>query len=188
MDSLVTIRLQELPDEQSLDSVREDAQTALSEEGSALANARWPIFRDAACNCLRSKLGEIDPFAALATAWGTATEIQALAGKTRSEPGTREAYPLGQHELSAAFHPVVTLRCGPIVFPDLTFTVTVEGRVDCAILIISGGRLHSVEALSMTPSATLSYGSTEIRRLEGDPILAGKPWVFANGGLTIPFA
>jgi hypothetical protein len=188
MDSPITFELQELPDAEALDRVREDAEKTLSEEGSAIARARWPMLRDAACACMRAKLGELDPFATLAGAWGTASEIQALAAKTRSEPGTKEPYPLGQHELTAAVHPVVTLRLGPLTFPGLTFTVTLRGEIDCAVLIIGGGRLRSVEALSITPSATLSYGSMEIKRLEGDPVVAGGPYVFAGEGLTIPFA
>jgi hypothetical protein len=188
MDSPITFQLQELPDRKALDRMREDAEKTLSEEGSAIARAHWPMLRDAACDCMRVKLGELDPFATLAAAWGTAIEIQALAAKTRSEPGTREPYPLGQHALSAAVHPVLTLHLGPLTFPGLTFTVTLKGQVDCAVLIIGGGRLQSVEALSITPSATLSYGSMEINRLEGDPVVAGRPYVFAGEGLSIPFA
>jgi hypothetical protein len=185
MDSPITFSLQELPDRDALDEAREEAQDKLAESGSKLASMKWPIFRDAAENCMKEELGNIDPFAMLAGAWGTAIELQALAAKTRAAPGTKQPYPLGKHKLSASVHPVVTLRCGPLTFPGLTFTVTVEGLVECAVLIIAEGRLHSIDALSLTPSAVLSYGTKVLKRLPGPSVTPGRPYVFSNGGLEI---
>jgi hypothetical protein len=186
MDSPFLISLDDLPDEESLERARDEAQDELAESGSRLARTKWPLLRDAAANCMKTGLSQVDPFALLAGAWCTAAEIRALAAETRAAPGSKEPYPLGKHKLAASVHPVVTLRCGPLIFPGLRFTVTVEGLVDCAILIIANGRLAAVEALSLTPAAVLSYGSKELNRIEGEALPLSDPFVFSDGGLAIP--
>ena len=185
MDSGFTISLQELPDQESIERARDEAQEKLSETGSRLARMKWPMFRDAAASCMKTELGKLDPFTLLAGAWGTALELRDLAAKTKATPGLKEPYPLGKHSLSASVHPVVTLSCGPLTFPGLTFTVTIEGQVDSAVLIVADGRLHSIEALSLTPAAVLSYNKKELKRLTGDPVTPGEPYIFSDGGLEI---
>lgn len=191
MASSFTFSLEDLADQESLENARDEAQAKLSEEGSQLARMKWPLFRDAAVRGMKSKLGEIDPFAKLAEAWGAAVEVQQLAAKTKANPGSKEPYPLSKHSLSASVHPVVTLRCGPINFPALTFTVAIEGQVDSAILILADGKLHSIEALSLTPAAVLSYEkgelAKELTRLPGQPFTPIGPYVFSDGGIEIPF-
>lgn len=186
MDSPLRLSLEELPDDEALERARDEAQEELSKGGSQLARMQWPVLRDAAADCMKSHLSRVDPFAALAGAWCTAAEIQQLAAETQAE-GSRKPYPLGKHNLSASLHPVVTLSCGPLSLPALTFTVTIEGLVQCAILIIAEGRLAAVEGLSITPSAALSYGPHELKRIGGNPLPVGNPYVFANGGIAIPF-
>lgn len=184
MPDFLTISLQELPDTEALERARDDVQETLAESGSRLARMKWPMLRDAASRCMRAKLGELDPLTILANAWGSAIEIRELAAKTRALPGEHEFYPLGDHNLSAKVHLIVKLHCGPVAFPALTFTLCLEGLVECAILDLFDGRLVALEGLRMTPSASLSYGSTEIKRIEGQP----QEWAtFAlpNGGLEI---
>jgi hypothetical protein len=122
----------------------------------------------------------------LCRAWCTAIELKELAAKTKAEPGKTEPYSVGEHDLSATVHPVVTLRCGPLKFPALKFTVTVAATVKTAILMIADGRLKSVEALSLTPSAALKYGSDELYRIDRDPIAFADPIEFPHGGFEIP--
>lgn len=186
MDSPFLISLEELPDEESLERARDEAQDELAETGSRIARMRWPLLRDAAVNCMRTGLSQVDPFALLAGAWCTASEIRALAARTKAAPGSKEPYPLGQHQLAASVHPVVTLRCGPLIFPGLRFTVTVEGLVECAVLIIANGRLAAIEALSLTPAAALSFGDKELNRIAGQAVPFSEPFIFSNGGLAIP--
>lgn len=186
MDSSFTISLSGLPDEESIEKARDEAQDRLSEAGSRLARMKWPMFRDAAARCMKSELGKLDPFTMLAGAWGAAVELRELAVKTKAAPGSKEPYPVGRHSLSASVHPVVTLSCGPLTFPGLTFTATIEGEVEGAVLIIADGRLHSIEAFSLTPSAVLSYGKKELNRLTGETFTPGEPYVFSDGGIEIP--
>lgn len=185
MDNPLTISLQELPDTEAVERAREEAQERLAESGSRLARLKWSTLRDATASCMQTKLGEIDPFSMLASAWGKAAEVRQLAAETRAN-GSEKPYPVGKHSLSASFHPIVTLRCGPLVFPALTFTVTIEGIVDCATLIIARGRLHSVEALSLGASMVLSYDKKELKRLTSDQVPFGRPYVFKDGGIEIP--
>ncbi len=186
MDSPFLIAIDDLPDEESLEKARDEAQDKLAETGSRIARMRWPLLRDAAANCMKTGLSQVDPFALLAGAWCTASEIRALAAKTKAAPGSKEPYPLGKHKLAASVNPVVTLRVGPLIFPGLEFTVTVEGQVEGAILIIANGRLAAIEALSVTPAAVLSYGDRELNRIDGKALPLTEPFVFSNGGLSIP--
>jgi hypothetical protein len=184
MDSPLLISLEELPDEEALERARDEAQATLSQTGSRLARMKWPLLRDTAAGCMKSKLAEMDPLATLAGAWCTAGEILQLAAETKAA-GSEKPYPLGRHNLSASVHPVVTLRCGPLTLPALTFTVTIAGLVECAILIIASGRLTQIEGLSVTPSAALSYGDKELKRLAGNPVTLGPPFVLPDGGMKI---
>lgn len=183
----LNLSLGELSDRQSLEGAREPAQAQLAQSGSRLARARWPMLRDAAADCMRIELDKLSPFDVLARAWGKAVELQELAEKTRAAPGSKETYPIASHSLSASIHPVVTLKLGPLTFPGLTFTVTLEGMVEAAILSITAGKIESVEALKLIPSAALSYGELVLNRLKSDPVTLGSPYVFANGGLDICF-
>lgn len=185
MDSPLHLYLEELPHEEALERARDEAQEKLSEEGSGLARMKWPMLRDAAAGCMKAKLGQMDPLTALAGAWCTAAEIQQLAAETKAA-GSEKPYPLGKHKLSGKLHPVVTLRCGPLSLPALTFTVTIDGMVDCAILIIRQGWLAGFEGLSITPSAALSYGTQELKRIGGNPVPLVPTYAFADGGIEIP--
>lgn len=186
MDSPISISLEELPSSQAIEQAREDAQATLSETGSRLARLKWPLLRDATANCMKTRLSQVDPFDLLSRAWGAAVELKALATKTKAAPGKPEPYPLGKHSISASLHPVVMLRCGPLVFPALKFTVTIEGQVDSAVLIVEDGRLSAIEGLVLTPSASLSFGTKELQRIGHDPIPFVDPVKLPHGGFEIP--
>jgi hypothetical protein len=80
---------------------------------------------------------------------------------------------------------VVTIHCDPIALPALRFTVTFDAAVDCAVLIIRGGKLAAIEAAKLHPSATPSHGDHELKKLSLKPIEISRPYEFADGGLTI---
>ena len=77
-------------------------------------------------------------------------------------------------------------KLDPIALPPLRFTLVLKAAVESAILIVRGGKLHSIEGGRMKPSATLSYGDRELRHFDCDPIDIKPPHVFADGGLNIP--
>lgn len=186
MDSSIDISLEGLPTREAIEKARDDAQAELTQTGSRLARLKWPLLRDAATACMNTSLSEVDPFELLSRGWTKALELRQLAEKTKAAPGTREPYPVGEHSLSASLYPVVTLRCGPLTFPALKFTVTVEGAVKCAVLIIANGRIESVEALTLTPSAILSFGEKELNRIDCKEMPIGDPIKLPNGGWEIP--
>ena len=185
MDNEFTLTLGELADSQALENEKQAIQEALAEQGSRMARLHWALVRDTALSGLKKCLSEIDPVHCIGKAWATAGEIRALARETAANPGLEKDLSLAGHALSVELHPLVTIHCDPIALPTLRFTLKLDAAIDCAVLIIRGGKLVAIEAAQMTPSATLSYEDRELRKVGLEPIDISRPYEFADGGLTI---
>lgn len=185
MDSPLQLSLEELPNSDALEEHKQAIQTELMEQGSRIAKMHWSLTRDTALEGLRDCLGKLDALEWFAKAWGTANELRKLARETADDPDAEKELALAKHPLTVTLHPVITIHCDPIALPALRFTLALEAAVDCAVLIVRGGKLSGIEAAKMTPSAILSYGDHELNRLHGKEVELGRPYVFADGGLTI---
>jgi hypothetical protein len=185
MDSELQISLEELPDSEALEREKRAIQATLAEQGSRIGKLHWALTRDTALRGLQECLGQLNPVDCIAKGWSTATQVRELARQTAGNPDAEKELPLAKHSLSVAVHPLVTIHCDPIVLPTLRFTLTFDALVECAVLIIRGGKLAAIEAAQVRPSATLSYEDHELKRLELEPIEIVRPYQFADGGLTI---
>jgi len=185
MDNELHVTLEELPDREALEREKRAIQETLARQGSRIAKLHWALARDTALHGLKECLGRINPIDCIAKGWGTAIEIRKLAQQTADNPNAEKELALAQHSLTVAVHPVVTIHCDPIALPALRFTVTFDAAVDCAVLIIRGGKLAAIEAAKLHPSATLSYDDHELKKLSLKPIEISRPYEFADGGLTI---
>lgn len=186
MPSPVQLSLQDLPDADALDHARADIQGRLAEGGSRLAQLNWTIMRNAAGKSLRQALGKLDVLEYIAGAWCTAVELRDIAKKTLTTPGAEDTLALGEHEPSIALQPVVKIKCGPVEFPALTFELKLGASVECAVLVISEGKLAAIETGTLKPFATLSYGNHELKKLDGEPVSITRRYSFPNGGFAIP--
>ena len=186
MDNSLQLRLEELPSVEALEDKKDAIQAKLTEEGSRIAKLHWKLARDTAVSGLKDCLEKLDPIECFAKVWGTATKLRELARKTANDPDATEKLALGEHPLTVTLHPIVTIHCDPIELPPLRFTLALKAAVECAVLIVKGGKLHSIEGGRMTPSAKLSYGDRLIREFTGEKISIKPPHVFADGGLNIP--
>jgi hypothetical protein len=186
MDNSLHLRLEEMPSREALEDKKREIQDELVKEGSRIANLHWGLARDTALAGLRDCLDKLDPIECFAKVWGTATKLRELARATANDPEATKDLALGEHPLSVTLHPVVTIHCDPIALPPLRFTLVLKAAVESAILIVRGGKLHSIDGARMKPSATLSYGDRELRHFDCDPIDIKPPHVFADGGLNIP--
>jgi len=185
MDNSVSLGLEELPDREALEKHKDAIQAKLAEGGSRIARLHWGLTRDTALDGLKKCLAELDAIECFAKAWGTAMELRKLAHETANDPEATRDLALGEHPLTQVLHPVVTIHCDPIALPPLRFTLTLKAAVGCAVLIVKGGKLHSIEVARLTPSAKLSFGDQDIKEFECKAIELGAPYAFANGGLTI---
>jgi hypothetical protein len=185
MDSALDLRLEELPDSDALEREKAAIQATLIDGGSRIAKLHWALARDTALAGLKDCLGKLDALECFAKAWGTAAQLRKLALETANDPEAERDLALGEHPLTAVIHPVVTIRCDPIALPPLRFTLTLTADVQCVVLIVRGGKLHAIEAATMTPSARLSYAEHELGHFDCKPVKLGAPHVFADGGLTI---
>ncbi|HET7708552.1 MAG TPA: hypothetical protein VFK50_03340 [Sphingomicrobium sp.] len=185
MDSELQVSLAELPDGEALDREKRAIQTTLAEQGSRIGRLHWALTRDTALRGLRDCLGNLNPVDCIARGWSTANQVQDLARQTADDPNAEKELPLAKHALSVAVHPLVTIHCDPIALPTLRFTLTIDATVECAVLIIRGGKLAAIEAAQIRPSATLSYGDHELKRIMLKPIEIVRPSQFAGGGLTV---
>lgn len=186
MPSPVQLRLEELPNADALDDARDDIQAKLAEGGSRLAQLNWHMMRDAAGNSLREALGKLDVLEYVAGAWCTAAELQRIAKKTLAAPGTEDTLALAEHEPTVALHPVVKIKCGPVEFPALTFELKLGASVECAVLVISEGKLAAIETGTFKPFARLFYGDHELKKLSGEQVSITRRYKFPNGGFSIP--
>ena len=185
MDNRFKLELEGMPDGEALEKERQAIQEALAEQGSRMARLHWALVRDTALNGLQKCLGEIDPVECIGKAWATAAEIRALGKLTAASPGLEKELSLAGHTVSVELHPLVTIHCDPIALPTLRFTLKLDAAVECAVLIIREGKLAAIEAAKVTPSATLSFAEREIKKLSVKAIDISRPYVFADGGLTI---
>ena len=186
MLSSVRLRLEELSSPEAIDKARDDIQDKLQESGSRLARLNWSLMRNATGGALREALGKLDLLESLAGAWCSAVELQDLARKTLEAPGAEETLPLAEHEPSVVLNPVVTIKCGPVELPALTFDLKLGASVESVVLVISGGRLAEIEAASFTPYARLSYGDHELKEVDSKKIFLTSRYNFPNGGIPIP--
>lgn len=184
--SPVQLSLEELPTEEALDQARSEIQKKLSEEGSRLAQLNWKIMRNAAGKALRDALGKLDLLEYVAGAWCTAVELQQIAKKTLKAPGTEDTLALAEHEPSVTLHPVVSIQCGPVKFPALTFDLELGAAVECAVLVVAEGKLAAIETGSFTPFATLSYKDHELNKMKGHEVSITRRYKFPKGGISIP--
>jgi hypothetical protein len=143
-------------------------------------------MRNAAGSSLRDTLGKLDVLDYVAGAWCTAAELQQLAKKTLDTPGSEETLALAEHDPSVALHPVVKIKCGPVEFPALTFEVKLGAAVECAILVVTEGKLAAVEAGTFKPYAQLFYGERELKKLNGEEVSITRRYNFPGGGFKIP--
>lgn len=185
MADSVEISLEELPDEQALEKDREAIQAELAKKRSRIAELYWGLSRDTAVEGLRNCLSTLDPLTCFAKVWATANKLRELARETQGDPQASRALPLASHTLPVTLHPIIAIHCDPIELPPLKFTLELKAVVDCAVLIVKGGKLVAIEKAKMTPSATLSYETTELKSCKLKPIEVDQPYEFANGGLTI---
>lgn len=186
MPSPVQLRLQELPSHEALDHAQDEIQGKLAESGSRLAQLNWHIMRNAAGHSLKDALGKLDFLEYVAAAWCTATELRDMAKKTLKAPGTEDSLALGEHDPSILLHPVVKIKCGPVELPALTFDLKLGATVECAVLVIAGGKLAAVETASLKPFATLSYGTHQLNKLDGEQVSITRRYSFPDGGIAIP--
>jgi len=184
--SPVQLSLRELPSDEALDQARGEIQKKLSEEGSRLAQMNWKIMRNAAGKALRDALGKLDLLEYVAGAWCTAVELQEMAKKTLGAPGTEDMLALAEHEPSVTLHPVVSIQCGPVKFPALTFDLELGAAVQCAVLVVAEGKLAAIETGSFKPFATLSYKDHELNKLSGKEVSITRRYLFPRGGISIP--
>jgi len=185
MDSPLHLSLEELPDSDALEREKRAIQENLAAQGSRIGRLHWVLTRDTALTGLKDCLGKLDAFEWLAKGWCTASELHELARQTAADPTAEKELALGEHPLTIVLHPVVTIHCDPLTLPALRFTLTLKAKVECAVLIVRGGKLAAIEAAKLTPSATLSYRDSELKKFEYDPMEIGRPYNFANGGLPI---
>jgi hypothetical protein len=186
MSSPVQLSLKELASPEALDHARQDIQNKLAEDGSRLASLNWDIMRNATRSALADALSKLDVLEYVAAAWCTATELQDKARKTLKAPGSEETLTLAEHNPSALLHPVVKIRCGPVELPALTFELELGAKVDCAVLVVTEGKLAAVEAGSFKPFAKLSYKDNEINKVDADEVPITRRYHFPNGGIPIP--
>jgi hypothetical protein len=185
MDNRFKLELEGMPDGEALEKERQAIQEALAAQGSRMARLHWALVRDTALSGLQKCLGEIDPIECIGKAWATAADIRKLAKETAANPGLEKELSLAGHSLSTELHPLVTIHCEPIELPTLRFTLKLDAAIECAVLIISAGKLVAVEAAKVRPSATLSFAERELKKLSVKPIDISRPYEFADGGLTI---
>jgi hypothetical protein len=186
MSGEVQLKLEEWPNADALDDARNEIQGKLAEGGSRLAQLNWHIMRNAAGDSLRDALGKLDVLEYIAGAWCTAAELQKLAKKTLDTPGSEETLALAEHDPSVALHPVVKIKCGPVEFPALTFELKLGASVECAILVVTGGKLAAIEAGTFKPFAQLYYGEHELKKLSGEELSITRRYNFPSGGFSIP--
>lgn len=186
MRSPVEIDLENLPSGDALNQARNEIQRTLAEGGSRLAELNWSIMRNAAGKSLREALGKLDVLDFVAGAWCTAAELREIATKTLKEPGTEDTLALAEHDPSVLLHPVVKIKCGPVELPALTFDLKLGATVECAVLVISGGKLKAIEAGTFKPFASLSYGDREINRVDGDEVSITRRFNFPGEGIVVP--
>lgn len=187
MPSPVQLSLQDLPSAEALDAARGEIQDKLAETGSRLAKLNWRVMRTATGGALRDALGKLDLLDYLAGAWCTAVELQKIAKKTLGTPGMEDSLALSKHAASIDLDPVVKIKCGPVEFPALTFKLKLGAAVECAVLVISDGKLAAIETGSLTPYAQLYYGARELQKLDGTEVSITRRYEFPNGGIPIPF-
>jgi hypothetical protein len=185
MADSVEISLEELPDEQALEKERDAIQAELSKDKSCIAELYWSLTRGTAVEGLQKCLATVDSLQCFAKAWATASKLRELAFETEGDPQATRPLPLAKHTLPVTLHPIITIHCDPIKLPPLRFTLDLKAEVDCAILIVKGGKLAAIEKATLKPTATLSYEKTELKSCSLKTIEFGQPYEFANGGLTI---
>ncbi len=185
MDSPASVTLEELPDSETLEREKEAIQAKLAEGGSIVAKLNWTLAREAALSGLHGCLREIEPMEWVGKAWGTALQVRDLARETAGNPKAEKELPLAKHTFPVVLHPIVTIHCDPIVLPPLKFTLTLKAKVDCAVLLIRGGRLAAINGVKMGASATLSYADRDLKEIDLDPVPLCKPYNFKDGGLVI---
>ncbi|HEY6047663.1 MAG TPA: hypothetical protein VIV07_01305 [Sphingomicrobium sp.] len=186
MSSPVQLSLKELASAEALDHARQDIQDKLAEDGSRLASLNWDIMRNATRSALADALSKLDVLEYVASAWCTATELQEKARQTLKAPGSEEKLALAEHDPSALLHPVVKIKCGPVELPALTFDLEVGAAVECAVLIVTEGKLAAIEAGSFKPFAKLSYNGNQLNKLDADEVPITRCYHFPNGGIPIP--
>jgi hypothetical protein len=186
MPNPVQLSLEELPSADALDHARDEILEKLAETGSRLAQLNWHIMRNAAGKSLRDALEKVDLLQYIAGAWCTALELREIARKTLKAPGTEDTLALAEHDPSILLHPVVKITCGPVEFPALTFDLKLGAMVECAVLVVSGGKLAAIETGTFKPFATLSYGDHELKKLDGEEVSITHRYSFPKGGIVIP--
>ena len=186
MLSPVQLSLEQLPSAEALDEAQDEIQDKLAETGSRLAKLNWGIMRGATGGALRDAIGKLDVLEYLAGAWCTAVELQKIAKKTLSAPGTEDTLALSKHAPAIVLNPVVKIKCGPVEFPALTFKLKLGASVECAVLVVSAGKLAGIETASLTPYAQLYYGGRELKKLDGSEVSITRRYEFPNGGIPIP--
>lgn len=185
MPSPVQLSLEELPSPEALDHAQHEIQGKLAETGSRLAQLNWHIMRNAAGHSLKDALGKLDLLEYVAGAWATAKELREMAKKTLKAPGTEDSLSLAEHDPSILLHPVVKIKCGPVELPALTFDLKLGATVECAVLVVAGGKLAGIETGTFKPFATLSYGEHELNKLDGKEVSITSRYSFPNGGIAI---
>jgi hypothetical protein len=160
-------------------------QDKLAETGSRLANLNWKIMRDAAGHSLEEAFAKVSVLDKLADAWCTATDLRDKARKTLKD-GSEDSLPLREGKPSVTLQPVVSIKCGPVSLPALTFDLELGAAVECAILVIANGKLAGIEAGTFTPFASLSYDKRELSKVEGEKVSLTRRYEFPNGGIAIP--
>lgn len=185
MADSIEISLEELPDEQALEKDREAIQAELTKDKSRIAELYWSLTRGTAVEGLKDSLSTVDPLQCFAKAWATTNKLRELARETEHDPQATRPLPLAKHSFPVTLHPIVTIHCDPIKLPPLRFTLELKADIDCAVLIVKGGKLAAIEAATIKPTATLSYEKTELKKCELRTIDVGQPYELPNGGITI---
>lgn len=180
----LAFRLDDLPKLETFRARSAEIKATVKETGEVLASSGWDTLRDTACSKLTEGLAREDGLAWLARAWTTASELKAAARETLGEGSPERLVPLAGHSLSQELCPVVTLSCGPAEL-ELKFTIELSGEIECADLVVRGGRLVAIQAGQLTPAAALSFRGVALGEKKGDPIDLSKPYTLPRGGFRI---
>jgi hypothetical protein len=180
----VAFRIDDLPELATFRERSAEIRATVKETHDVLASAGWDTLRDTACAKLVEGLKHEDGLAWLAFAWTKAKELKAAARETLGDGAPERLVPLAAHSLSQEVCPVVTLSCGPAEL-ELKFTIELSGDIDCADLVVRGGRLVAIQAGQLTPAAALSFRGVALGEKKGDPIDLTRPYTLPRGGFRL---
>jgi len=127
---------------------------------------REDVWASATTCIARALHGALDiPVETLLTgAWNTSRELLKYTDAGKYPPNEPALHTLSEHTIRSTHHPSVELVIDGVPAGRLTFDAEVEAKVESAILVIQGGRIHEVRVGTCRFSGELKYHDALLAR------------------------